>query len=104
MAQQTLARKRATDSKGRPVPGIYVRSDGVYLAGLTLDGKWTMPVLKGARSLTEAKAMRDTLRVKHDSGEAVAPSRVTLATVWADFSESFEALVESGDRSQRTLD
>ena len=98
------SRVRATDSKGRPVKGLYIRSDGAYVAGLTIEGRWTMQVLKGAASLSEARAMRDALRVKHDSGEAVAPSRVKLETVWADFEESFRALVESGDRSQRTLD
>jgi hypothetical protein len=34
-------RTRALDSRGRPVRGLYVR-DGRYLAGLNIDGRWTM--------------------------------------------------------------
>jgi integrase len=100
----TRKRTRATDSKGRPVKGLYVRSDGAYVAGMTVEGRWTMQVLKGASSLTEARSMQTALVAKHDRGEGVAPSRVTLEDVWRDFSEAFDALVASGDRSPRTLE
>src|SRR4051794_5689445 len=87
MARNTLplTRTRAKDSKGRPVKGIYLRSDGVYVAGLSVNGKWTMPVLQGASSLTEARAMLEALRVKGNSGDLVSPSRATLGDVWEHF-------------------
>ena len=34
-------RERATDSRGRPVPGLYIR-DGRFIAGFNSGGKWRM--------------------------------------------------------------
>ena len=49
-------RTRALDSRGRPVPGLYVR-DGIFIAGFKLDGRWIMRNLSAA-TLTEAKRTR----------------------------------------------
>lgn len=102
ITKATPRRTRATDSRGRPIRGLYVRSDGVYVAGTTISGKWTMQVLQGAKTLNEARAAQRALLEKLDRGEAVAPTRMTLQNVWEEFSRSFEADVAAGNRSIRT--
>ena len=52
-------RTRALDSRGRPVPGLYVR-DGRYIAGWQENDRWRMQTL-AASSLTEAKRERQSL-------------------------------------------
>jgi hypothetical protein len=52
-------RTRALDSRGRPVPGLYVR-DGRFITGYMLDGRWMMRTLL-ADTLTEARRERESL-------------------------------------------
>src|SRR5262249_23742420 len=52
-------RRRALDSRGRPVPGLYVR-DGRYTAGFKLARRWHMRTLS-AETLTEARRERESL-------------------------------------------
>lgn len=54
-------RKRAVDSRGRAVPGLYRRDDRL-LAGFQCpqSGKWRMVTLR-AETITEARRERDSL-------------------------------------------
>ena len=51
--------ERARDSRGRPVPGLYVR-DGRFVAGLSTEGRWTLRTL-AAETLTEARRERESI-------------------------------------------
>src|SRR5918995_5875742 len=74
-------RERALDSRGRPVPGLYVR-DGRYIAGYQQNDKWRMQTLK-ATTLTEAKRERQSLVSGLREGRVASPDGTT-------FSELFE--------------
>ena len=76
-------RTRALDSRGRPVPGLYVR-DSRYIAGFKLDGRWTMRTL-AADTLTEARRERDSLLAGLREGRVAAPAAATFADVFADY-------------------
>jgi integrase len=76
-------RTRARDSRGRPVPGIYVR-DGRYIAGGMVDGRWTMHNLD-ADTLTEARHERESWLAGLREGRIAAPDRATFADVFADW-------------------
>ena len=62
-------RTRALDSRGRPVPGLYVR-DGRYIAGAKVDGRWTMRTSTPTRSPTHAASA-----TRGSPGSAKAGSR-----------------------------
>jgi integrase len=97
----------ASHSRVRVAPNLYQRGDGVFVAGLSIDGKWTMKTLD-ARTKTEAKLQLARLRTDPPrSRAAVAAEREqlpTVDTVAAQFLVHFEAMVDSGERSPRTLD
>lgn len=61
-------------------------------------------VTLNARTLTEAKREQRALAVQVDRGEVVEPSRVTFAEAWQDFERTFESLVSTGEKSERTLE
>lgn len=48
-------------------PNLYQRGDGVFLAGLTIAGKWSMKRLS-ARTKTEANEQVSKLKVEAASG------------------------------------
>jgi integrase len=77
---------RALDSRGRPVPGIYIR-DGVYSAGFKLHGHWSMRNLD-AETLTEARRGRESLLAGLREGRIAAPDRVTFAEVFNEWQAS----------------
>jgi integrase len=54
MSERTY--ERARDSRGRPVPGLYLR-DGRYVAGASVAGRWQLHTLQ-ASSFTAAKRER----------------------------------------------
>jgi integrase len=97
----------ASHSRIRVAPNLYQRGDGVFVAGLSIEGKWTMKTLD-ARTKTEAKLQLARLRTDPPrSRTAVAAEREqlpTVNTVAAQFLVHFEAMVDSGERSPRTLD
>ncbi len=66
-------RTRALDSRGRPVPGLYVR-DGRFIAGFKRNGRWTMQTL-AAETLTEARRERESLLAGLREGRVAAPRR-----------------------------
>ena len=79
-------RTRALDSRGRAVPGLYMR-DGRYTAGFKLDGRWTMRTL-AAETLTEARRERESLLAGLREGRIAAPDRVTFAAVFAEYQDA----------------
>jgi integrase len=79
-------RTRALDSRGRPVRGLYVR-DGRYLAGLNVDGRWTMRTL-AAMTLTDARRERDGLLAGLREGRIAVPDRATFADCFADYQDA----------------
>jgi integrase len=80
------ARTRALDSRGRPVPGLYVR-DGRFIAGYKRDGRWTMKTLD-AETLTEARRERDSLLSGLREGRIAAPARATFEDLFTDYQAS----------------
>jgi integrase len=79
-------REHARDSRGRPVPGLYVR-DGRYIAGFKLEGRWTMRTLT-AETLTEARRERTSLLTGLREGRIAAPTAVAFAEVFAEYQDS----------------
>ncbi len=79
-------RTRALDSRGRPVPGLYVR-DGRYIAGFKLAGRWTMRTLD-AETLTEARRARESLLAGLREGRIAAPATATFRDVFDEFQAS----------------
>ncbi|MFN2471051.1 MAG: tyrosine-type recombinase/integrase [Gaiellaceae bacterium] len=81
-------RTRALDSRGRPVPGLYVR-DGRFIAGYQCPQthRWRMQTLD-ADSLTDARRERDSLLAALREERESAPSTTTFADVFAEFQTS----------------
>jgi integrase len=79
-------RTRALDSRGRPVPGLYVR-DGRFIAGYKLDSRWTMKTLD-ADTLTEARRERSSLIAGLREGRIAAPATATFADVFSEHQAS----------------
>ena len=93
-------RTRALDSRGRPVPGLYVR-DGRFIAGFRTEGCWTMRTLQ-AETLTEARRERESLLAGLREGRIAAPANATFAHVFAEYQDS-RALSERTRRHERHL-
>jgi integrase len=79
-------RTRALDSRGRPVPGLYVR-DGRFIAGFKLNGRWTMRTL-AAETLTDARRERESLLTGLREGRIASPATATVAEVFAEYQSS----------------
>lgn len=77
------SRTRALDSRGRPVAGLYVR-DGRFIAGLRVEGRWTMRTLD-AVTLTEARRERESLLAGLREGRIAAPAAVTFGELFRDY-------------------
>jgi integrase len=83
--------------------GIWKR-DGKWIVGFTdADGSWRTKTVS-ARNLTEARAVREKLRVDIRAGVAPAPTKATLAAVAEDFFAMYDGLVRAGEKSPRTLE
>lgn len=93
-------RTRAVDSRGRPVPGLYVR-DGRFIAGFKVEGKWTMRNL-AVDTLTEARRERDSLLAGLREGRIAAPAAATFADVFTEH-QAARALSERTRRHERHL-
>jgi integrase len=78
-------RTRALDSRGRPIPGLYVR-DGRFIAGFNCPrvGRWRMETL-GAETITEARRERDSLLAGLREARVAAPDRATFADVFSEY-------------------
>ena len=96
----------------RVAPGVFVRGGKFEISFTDPTGVDRMKTLGPVKSdacpnglsLKDAKAEREKLRVAIRAGEAVIPSRATFADVWVDFEQTLGSLVQSGERSERTLD
>ena len=77
-------RTRALDSRGRPVPGLYIR-DGRYIAGFNCpqSGRWRMVTLD-ADTLTEARRERDGLLAGLREGRTRRRSATTFGRLFSD--------------------
>ena len=93
----------ARDKQGRPVTGVYTRGGRFIVQYTDSTGRVRFKTTE-ARSLTEARAEREKLRVDVRSGEAVVPSKVKLVDVAQDFLSTFESLVLAGEKSECTLE
>jgi integrase len=90
---------RASDSRGRPVPGIYVR-DGRYAAGAKVDGRWMLHTLD-AETLTEARRERESWVTGLREGRIPTPDRATFAEVFADWQDARPKLSERTRKHER---
>ena len=90
---KTRTHERARDSRGRPVPGLYVR-DGRFVAGFSVEGKWQTKTLV-AETLTEARRERESLLAGLREG------RIAQRT-GATFGECFDEFQGSRQLSERT--
>src|SRR5215468_6433823 len=88
-------RTRALDSRGRPVPGLYIR-DGRFTAGYKRDGKWTMKTL-AADTLAEARRERASLLAGLHEGRIATPTAATFADVFGEYQRARNL----SDRTQR---
>lgn len=93
-------RTRALDSRGRPVPGLYVR-DGRFIAGFRIDGRWTMRTLD-ATTLTEARRERESLLAGLREGRIATPNAATFEDAFADY-QAARTLSERTRRHERHL-
>jgi integrase len=89
-------------TRKRIEPGIYLQANGTYGVYLLVDGKPRFKTV--GRKLSQARRLRNQLQAKADRGELPAPSRLTFAQLAATWIEGFEALVEAGERGERTLE
>jgi hypothetical protein len=90
----------------RVAPGVYCREhqpEGPYTIRYTVEGRSHKQTLPANTTLPQAKRALAAKQVAVDRGEAVTPSKITLAEVAADYLETFSGLVATGERSQRTL-
>jgi integrase len=95
-------RTRALDSRGRPVPGLYVR-DGRYIAGAKIAGRWTMHTLD-ATTLTEAKRGRDSWLAGIREGRTAARNAITLADLFAEHQNARDLSDRTRQHEQHLLD
>lgn len=93
-------RTRALDSRGRPVPGLYLR-DGRYIAGFKLDRRWQMRTLD-ADTLTDARRKRASLIAGLREGRIAAPARATFGEVFDEYQAS-RTIAERTRKHERHL-
>jgi integrase len=81
-------RTRALDSRGRPVPGLYVR-DSRYIAGFRCpqSRRWRMQALD-AETLTEARRERDGLLAALRESRIAGPDTATFADVFGEYQDA----------------
>src|SRR5437762_2491228 len=82
--------------------GIYRQQNGTYGVYLLVNGKPRFKTV--GTKLGEARRQRNLLAGKAERGELVAASRLTFAQAADVWLEGFEALVEAGERGERTLE
>jgi integrase len=95
-------RTRALNSRGKPVPGLYVR-DGKFIAGYQHSGEWRMQTLK-ARTLTEAKRERASLVSGLREGRIAISDGTTFAEVFAEWQDSRSLSERTEEYEQYLLD
>lgn len=107
-----IKRKDARGSRQRVAAGVFQRAGRYIISYVGPDGREHVETLglirkpgqRAGITLKDAIAAREKKRVDLRSGEAVAPTRMTVGECWADFAESLEARLASGEISKRTRD
>jgi integrase len=79
-------RTHALDSRGRPVPGLYLR-DSIFIAGAKVDGRWRMRALE-ADTLTDARHERESWLAGLREGRVPSRSQATVARTFEDWQAS----------------
>ncbi|HCG01760.1 MAG TPA: hypothetical protein DEV93_14610 [Chloroflexi bacterium] len=82
--------------------GIYRQQNGVYGVYLIADGKPRFKTV--GTKLAQARRQRDVLSTKAQRGELRAQPRITFAQLAESWINGLAAQVESGERSERTLE
>jgi integrase len=82
--------------------GIYLQANGTYGVYLLVNGKPRYKTV--GRKLSEARRVRNQLQAQAHQGKLPTPSRLTFAQLAQSWLESFAALVEAGERGERTLE
>src|SRR4051794_10877558 len=82
--------------------GIYRQQNGTYGVYLLVDGKPRYKAI--GPKLAEARRQRSLLEAKADRGELRPTSRLTFAQLATTWDAEFAALVEAGERGERTLE
>ena len=82
--------------------GLYRQANGNFGIYVLADGRHHWKTV--GNKLQEARRQRDLLCAKAHRGELAAPSRLTFAELAETWISGFEALVESGERAERTLE
>src|SRR5207253_2242103 len=81
-------RTRARDSRGRPIPGLYVRDDR-YIAGFQCPqtGRWRMQTLT-ADTITDARRERESILAGLREARIAAPAQTTFADLFGEYQAS----------------
>src|SRR5437868_10470462 len=82
--------------------GIYRQQNGTYGVYLLVEGRPRFKTV--GNKLGEARRQRNLLTAQAERGELRPASRVTFAEFAAGWLQGFEALVEAGERGERTLE
>src|SRR5438132_436310 len=82
--------------------GIYRQQNGTYGVYLLVEGKPRFKTV--GTKLAEARRQRNLLVGQAERGELRPASRLTFAQLAASWLEGFAALVEAGERGERTLE
>jgi integrase len=82
--------------------GIYRQENGTYGVYLVVQGRPRFKTV--GKKLGEARRQRDLLSAKAQRGELPQPRRINFAELAETWIQGFEAQVEAGERSERTLE
>ena len=94
----------ASHTRVRVAPNLYQRGDGVFVAGLTVEGRWTMKTARRAHETRgQARAGRPADGAPRRPARSPSPS-YRFGALADEFLRRFDAQVNSGERSPRTLD
>jgi len=88
--------------RSRVERGIYRQQNGTYGVYLVVQGKPRFKTV--GKKLSEARRQRDLLSAKAQRGELPQQTRITFAELAETWIQGFEAQVEAGERSERTLE
>lgn len=94
--------ERARDSRGRPVPGLYVR-DGRFVAGLSTEGRWTLRTL-AAETLTEARRERESILAGLREGRIAQRNGSTFGECFDEFQGSRQLSARTREHERHLRD
>src|SRR5215217_1325089 len=103
---------RKRGARVRVAPGIFDRAGKLIVSYIDSSGADRYKTLGWKKSdahqdgvtLSDAKAIREKLRVQTRAGELPVPQKTTVGEVAREFFALFESLVVAGEKSQRTLE